>query len=212
MLGPQVVFLRSRVWVGWGGGSVPSPGCSAAQTELGLRPRLPPRPGWEPPDPLSGSLCLLTEDEQREKSVSHQTVQQLVLEKEQALSDLNSVEKSLADLFRRYEKMKEVLEGFRKVCSCQGRAGRWMGVQRSGSKLGEVTGTRTWRPRVQQASGSSRGSQHLGCFFCGHILCPLSCQNEEVLKKCAQEYLSRVKKEEQRYQALKVHAEEKLDR
>lgn len=37
-------------------------------------------------------------------------------------------------------------------------------------------------------------------------------QNEEVLKKCAQEYLSRVKKEEQRYQALKVHAEEKLDR
>lgn len=41
---------------------------------------------------------------------------------------------------------------------------------------------------------------------------PLSFQNEEVLKKCAQEYLSRVKKEEQRYQALKVHAEEKLDR
>ncbi|KAG8140014.1 hypothetical protein E2320_002738, partial [Naja naja] len=27
-------------------------------------------------------------------------------------------------------------------------------------------------------------------------------KNEEVLKKCAQEYLSRVKKEEQRYQAL----------
>ncbi|XP_067155717.1 transforming acidic coiled-coil-containing protein 2 [Apteryx mantelli] len=90
------------------------------------------------------------EDEQREKSVSHHTVQQLIVEKEQALADLNSVEKSLADLFRRYEKMKEVLEGFRK--------------------------------------------------------------NEEVLKKCAQEYLSRVKKEEQRYQALKIHAEEKLDR
>lgn len=43
-------------------------------------------------------------------------------------------------------------------------------------------------------------------------ICPVPCQNEEVLKKCAQEYLSRVKKEEQRYQALKVHAEEKLDR
>ncbi|XP_057591094.1 transforming acidic coiled-coil-containing protein 2 isoform X2 [Hippopotamus amphibius kiboko] len=96
------------------------------------------------------TIAQMIEDEQREKSVSHQTVQQLVLEKEQALADLNSVEKSLADLFRRYEKMKEVLEGFRK--------------------------------------------------------------NEEVLKKCAQEYLSRVKKEEQRYQALKVHAEEKLDR
>ncbi|XP_052616796.1 transforming acidic coiled-coil-containing protein 2 isoform X4 [Peromyscus californicus insignis] len=96
------------------------------------------------------TIAQMIEDEQREKSVSHQTVQQLALEKEQALADLNSVEKSLADLFRRYEKMKEVLEGFRK--------------------------------------------------------------NEEVLKKCAQEYLSRVKKEEQRYQALKVHAEEKLDR
>lgn len=44
------------------------------------------------------------------------------------------------------------------------------------------------------------------------LLVALPCQNEEVLKKCAQEYLSRVKKEEQRYQALKVHAEEKLDR
>ncbi|XP_054838138.1 transforming acidic coiled-coil-containing protein 2 isoform X2 [Eublepharis macularius] len=96
------------------------------------------------------TIAQMIEDEQREKSMSHHTVQQLVMEKEQALADLNSVEKSLADLFRRYEKMKEVLEGFRK--------------------------------------------------------------NEEVLKKCAQEYLSRVKKEEQRYQALKIHAEEKLDR
>uniref|UniRef100_A0A670YZN4 Transforming acidic coiled-coil-containing protein C-terminal domain-containing protein n=2 Tax=Pseudonaja textilis TaxID=8673 RepID=A0A670YZN4_PSETE len=96
------------------------------------------------------TIAQMIEDEQREKSMSHHTVQQLIIEKEQALADLNSVEKSLADLFRRYEKMKEVLEGFRK--------------------------------------------------------------NEEVLKKCAQEYLSRVKKEEQRYQALKVHAEEKLDR
>nr|XP_015202259.1 PREDICTED: transforming acidic coiled-coil-containing protein 2 isoform X11 [Lepisosteus oculatus] len=92
----------------------------------------------------------MPEDEQREKSLSHHTIQQLIMEKEQALADLNSVEKSLADLFRRYEKMKDVLDGFRK--------------------------------------------------------------NEEVLKKCAQEYLSRVRKEEQRYQALKIHAEEKLDK
>jgi len=35
-------------------------------------------------------------------------------------------------------------------------------------------------------------------------------QNEEALKKCAEEYLARIKKEEQRYQALKAHAEEKL--
>lgn len=37
-------------------------------------------------------------------------------------------------------------------------------------------------------------------------------QNEEALKKCAQDYLTRVKQEEQRYQALKIHAEEKLDK
>ncbi|XP_055018355.1 transforming acidic coiled-coil-containing protein 2 isoform X2 [Boleophthalmus pectinirostris] len=96
------------------------------------------------------TIAQMIEDDQKEKSLSHHTIQQLILEKDQALADLNSVEKSLADLFRRYEKMKDVLEGFRK--------------------------------------------------------------NEEVLKKCAQEYLSRVRKEEQRYQALKIHAEEKLDK
>ncbi|XP_033956911.1 uncharacterized protein tacc2 [Pseudochaenichthys georgianus] len=96
------------------------------------------------------TIAQMIEDDQKEKSLSHHTIQQLIMEKDQALSDLNSVEKSLADLFRRYEKMKDVLEGFRK--------------------------------------------------------------NEEVLKKCAQEYLCRVRKEEQRYQALKIHAEEKLDR
>uniref|UniRef100_A0A8K9X3P1 Transforming acidic coiled-coil-containing protein C-terminal domain-containing protein n=1 Tax=Oncorhynchus mykiss TaxID=8022 RepID=A0A8K9X3P1_ONCMY len=88
--------------------------------------------------------------QEKDKSLSHHTIQQLTVEKDQALSDLNSVEKSLAELFRRYEKLKDVLEGYRK--------------------------------------------------------------NEEVLKKCAQEYLSRVRKEEQRYHALKIHAEEKLDR
>ncbi|XP_034407331.1 transforming acidic coiled-coil-containing protein 2 isoform X1 [Cyclopterus lumpus] len=96
------------------------------------------------------TIAQMIEDDQKEKSLSHHTIQQLIMEKDQALSDLNSVEKSLAELFRRYEKMKDVLEGFRK--------------------------------------------------------------NEEVLKKCAQEYLSRVRKEEQRYQALKIHAEEKLDK
>ncbi|XP_056592388.1 transforming acidic coiled-coil-containing protein 1 isoform X2 [Triplophysa dalaica] len=93
---------------------------------------------------------MIAEDEQR-KNIGHQkSVQQLTLERDQALADLNSVERSLSDLFRRYENMKTVLEGFKK--------------------------------------------------------------NEEVLKKCAQEYLTRVRQEEQRYQTLKIHAEEKLDK
>lgn len=37
------------------------------------------------------------------------------MEKEAALADLNSVERSLSDLFRRYENMKSTLEGFKKV-------------------------------------------------------------------------------------------------
>lgn len=41
-------------------------------------------------------------------------------------------------------------------------------------------------------------------------LLSLLLQNEEVLKKCAQDYLARIKQEEQRYQTLKLHAEEKL--
>ncbi|XP_003462919.1 transforming acidic coiled-coil-containing protein 1 isoform X8 [Cavia porcellus] len=96
------------------------------------------------------TIAQMIEDEQRTSMTSQKSFQQLTMEKEQALADLNSVEKSLSDLFRRYENLKGVLEGFKK--------------------------------------------------------------NEEALKKCAQDYLARVKQEEQRYQALKTHAEEKLDR
>uniref|UniRef100_H3ADX8 Transforming acidic coiled-coil containing protein 1 n=1 Tax=Latimeria chalumnae TaxID=7897 RepID=H3ADX8_LATCH len=96
------------------------------------------------------TIAQMIEDEQRTNMSSQKNVQQLTMEKEQALADLNSVERSLSDLFRRYENLKGVLEGFKK--------------------------------------------------------------NEEALKKCAQDYLARVKQEEQRYQALKIHAEEKLDK
>ncbi|NWI24839.1 TACC1 protein, partial [Sula dactylatra] len=96
------------------------------------------------------TIAQMIEDEQRTNMTSQKNLHQLTMEKDQALADLNSVERSLSDLFRRYENLKGVLEGFKK--------------------------------------------------------------NEEALKKCAQDYLTRVKQEEQRYQALKVHAEEKLDK
>ncbi|KAI4875243.1 hypothetical protein NFI96_010711 [Prochilodus magdalenae] len=96
------------------------------------------------------TVAQMIEDEQRKNMGSQKSVQQLTMERDQAMADLNSVERSLSDLFRRYENMKTVLEGFKK--------------------------------------------------------------NEEVLKKCAQEYLARVKQEEQRYHTLKLHAEEKLDK
>lgn len=118
------------------------------------------------------------EDEQQQKSFScGKSVRQLTAERDQAVADLNSVERSFADLFRRYENMKGVLEGFKKV---SGAPAQGLGFRRS--------------QLILDAS------------------CAFSLQNEEVLKKCAQDYLMRIKQEEQRYQTLKVHAEEKLDK
>uniref|UniRef100_A0A8B9F4D9 Transforming acidic coiled-coil containing protein 3 n=1 Tax=Amazona collaria TaxID=241587 RepID=A0A8B9F4D9_9PSIT len=94
------------------------------------------------------TITQIMEDAQKQKETSSKEMQRIMEEKQQAISDLNSMEKSFSELFKRFEKQKEVLEGYRK--------------------------------------------------------------NEEALKKCAEEYLARIKKEEQRYQALKAHAEEKL--
>ncbi|XP_012718909.2 transforming acidic coiled-coil-containing protein 1 isoform X1 [Fundulus heteroclitus] len=96
------------------------------------------------------TIAQMIEDKQRNTANFQKALHELTAEKEAALADLNSVERSLSDIFRRYENMKSTLDGFKK--------------------------------------------------------------NEEVLKKCAQDYLARVKQEEQRYQTLKLHAEEKLDR
>ncbi|XP_021250772.1 transforming acidic coiled-coil-containing protein 3 isoform X2 [Numida meleagris] len=97
---------------------------------------------------FEGTITQMMEDAQKQKELSKKELQRMVDEKQQVISDLNSMEKSFSELFKRFEKQKEVLEGYRK--------------------------------------------------------------NEEALKKCAEEYLARIKKEEQRYQALKAHAEEKL--
>lgn len=39
---------------------------------------------------------------------------------------------------------------------------------------------------------------------------PFGPQNEETLKACARDYVARIKQDEQRYQTLKAHAEEKI--
>ncbi|XP_068799682.1 transforming acidic coiled-coil-containing protein 3 isoform X1 [Struthio camelus] len=97
---------------------------------------------------FEGTITQMMEDAHKQKELSKKEMQRMVEEKQQVISDLNSMEKSFSELFKRFEKQKEVLEGYRK--------------------------------------------------------------NEEALKKCAEDYLARIKKEEQRYQALKAHAEEKL--
>ncbi|NWS32412.1 TACC3 protein, partial [Polioptila caerulea] len=94
------------------------------------------------------TITQIMEDAQKQKEISRKEIQKLMEEKQQAISDLNSMEKSFSEVFKRLEKQKDALEGYHR--------------------------------------------------------------NEEVLKKCAEDYLARIKKEEQRYQALKAHAEEKL--
>ncbi|KAM7375857.1 hypothetical protein PAMP_005624 [Pampus punctatissimus] len=93
-------------------------------------------------------IAKMMADQEKEREEAQMKLKEALLEKEQVSSDLNSMERSFSDLFKRLEKYKEVVEGYKK--------------------------------------------------------------NEETLKACAQDYLARIKKEEQRYQTLKAHAEEKI--
>ncbi|XP_015199856.2 transforming acidic coiled-coil-containing protein 3 [Lepisosteus oculatus] len=97
---------------------------------------------------FEATVAQIMDEGQKQKEAASLEIEKALQEKQQVLLDLNSMEKSFSDLFKRFEKQKVVIEGYRK--------------------------------------------------------------NEETLKKCAQDYLARIKKEEQRYQTLKAHAEEKI--
>ncbi|GAB1289550.1 Transforming acidic coiled-coil-containing protein 3 [Apodemus speciosus] len=88
------------------------------------------------------------EEAEKQKELAEDKIQKVLKERDQLIADLNSMEKSFSDLFKRFEKQKEVIEGYQK--------------------------------------------------------------NEDSLKKCVEEYIVKIGKEGQRYQALKAHAEEKL--
>ncbi|XP_054469701.1 transforming acidic coiled-coil-containing protein 3 [Anoplopoma fimbria] len=93
-------------------------------------------------------IAKMMADQEQERELAKVKLHEALLEKEQVSSDLNTMERSFSDLFKRLEKYKDVVEGYKK--------------------------------------------------------------NEETLKACAQDYLARIKKEEQRYKTLKAHAEEKI--
>ena len=76
-------------------------------------------------------------------------VARMVAEKEQAVEDLQNVEAAFADVHRKYERTKQVVEGFKK--------------------------------------------------------------NEEQLKSYVEEYKGKLSKQDQKYQLLKAHAEDKLE-
>ncbi|KAM5271284.1 transforming acidic coiled-coil-containing protein 3 [Ctenodactylus gundi] len=93
---------------------------------------------------FEGIVYQAMKDTQKQKDLAKAALQ----ERDLLSADLSSMEKSFSDLFKRFEKQKEVIEGYQK--------------------------------------------------------------NEESLKKCVEEYIARIEKGTQRYQALKAHAEEKL--
>ncbi|KAK7904387.1 hypothetical protein WMY93_016994 [Mugilogobius chulae] len=93
-------------------------------------------------------IAKIMADHEKEKEVAQAKLNEALMEKDQVSSDLSALERSFSDLFKRLEKYKTVIEGYKK--------------------------------------------------------------NEDTLKACAQDYLARIKKEEQRYQTLKAHAEEKI--
>ncbi|XP_031643983.1 transforming acidic coiled-coil-containing protein 3 isoform X3 [Oncorhynchus kisutch] len=97
---------------------------------------------------FEATIAQILADKQREMEKAQADITKVLQEKEQLSEDLNAMERSFSDLFKRLDKYKEVIEGYIK--------------------------------------------------------------NEEMLKKCAQDYLARIKEEEQRYQTLKAHAEQKI--
>uniref|UniRef100_A0A3P9PKA2 Transforming, acidic coiled-coil containing protein 3 n=1 Tax=Poecilia reticulata TaxID=8081 RepID=A0A3P9PKA2_POERE len=95
-------------------------------------------------------ICsVFTPSQEKEREEAQKKLSQALMEKDQVSGDLNAMERSLGEMFKRLEKYKEVVEGYKK--------------------------------------------------------------NEETLKSCAQDYLERMKKGDQRYQTLKAHAEEKIN-
>ncbi|XP_042526957.1 transforming acidic coiled-coil-containing protein 3 isoform X2 [Dipodomys spectabilis] len=54
------------------------------------------------------------EETQKQKDLAQDKIQKVLKERDQLTADLNSMEKSFSDLFKRFEKQKEVIEGYRK--------------------------------------------------------------------------------------------------
>lgn len=68
-------------------------------------------------------LCIETfwhnsADQAKEREVAQAKLSAALLEKDQVSSDLNGVERSFAELFKRLEKYKDVIEGYKKVRKC----------------------------------------------------------------------------------------------
>lgn len=60
-------------------------------------------------------LFCFQEEAQKQQELAKAQIQKVLKEKDQLTVDLSSMEKSFSDLFKRFEKQKEVIEGYRTV-------------------------------------------------------------------------------------------------
>ncbi|XP_036777307.2 transforming acidic coiled-coil-containing protein 3 isoform X1 [Manis pentadactyla] len=64
-------------------------------------------------DGFEGIVYQAMEEAQKQKELSKAEIQKVLKEKDQLATDLSSMEKSFSDLFKRFEKQKEAIEGYR---------------------------------------------------------------------------------------------------
>ncbi|XP_044792777.1 LOW QUALITY PROTEIN: transforming acidic coiled-coil-containing protein 3-like [Bubalus bubalis] len=64
-------------------------------------------------DSFEGTVYQVMEESQKQKELTKAEMQKVLKEKAQLTADLHSMEKSFSDLFKRFEKQKEVIEGYR---------------------------------------------------------------------------------------------------
>ncbi|XP_004847485.1 transforming acidic coiled-coil-containing protein 3 isoform X1 [Heterocephalus glaber] len=65
-------------------------------------------------DGFEGIVYQAMEDAQKQKELASTEIQRVLRERDQLTADLNSMEKSFSDLFKRFEKQKEAIEGYQK--------------------------------------------------------------------------------------------------
>lgn len=64
---------------------------------------------------MASSIFFDPADQEREREEAQKKLTEALQEKEQVASDLNNMERSFADLFKRLEKYKDVVQGYKKV-------------------------------------------------------------------------------------------------
>ncbi|XP_055290756.1 transforming acidic coiled-coil-containing protein 3 isoform X2 [Moschus berezovskii] len=105
------------------------------------------------------------EEAQKQEELTKAEMQKILKDKAQLTADLHSMEKSFSDLFKRFEKQKEVIEGYRTVGAGQPRGGG--GAQQEGlsTALGRsLAGSQARRwARLSPASARTLGSPLVTC-------------------------------------------------